>query len=207
MRDEVELTGAQTRCAGPARGYDAPKRGASARSTTLPVPSSVMLMPLFIQHRRRANAQAAARTVARRLVVAGSCAIAVLVAAAKPLAAQTATCIATADPASLRLRTYLRALVASSDSGAVDMRTAIGLATVDSTTVSVVTDAKKCPKILAGTNAALKTPNVSRSIYVYALGKDYGVFIPGNTTTAGGIVVLLNAQYGTRDIIAAPSVH
>jgi hypothetical protein len=128
--------------------------------------------------------------------------------AGRPLSAQTATCLGTADDSSVRLRTYLRTLVSGSDESSVQMRAALGIATMDPAKVSVVTDARTCPKILTGVNSALKTPTVSRSMYVYAIGKNYAAFDSSEVVESqGGAVVFLDSQYKLKQIVLAPSVY
>ena len=119
------------------------------------------------------------------------------------VSAQTATCISAQDSSSLDLRGFLRNLVTSQAEGAKAVRSGSGLVTMDSTKVVVLTDQRKCNSILAGVNAALHTPNQSRQMYVYTLGKDFGVYPRGVTTKEGAFVVFLDSKYALRNIVLA----
>jgi hypothetical protein len=88
------------------------------------------------------------------------------------------------------------------------MRTALGIATMDPTKVSAVTDSRICAKILTGVNSAFQTPTVSRSMYVYAIGKNYAVLDNREVVESqGGAVVFLDSQYKLKQIVLAPSVY
>jgi hypothetical protein len=127
---------------------------------------------------------------------------------ARPLSAQTATCIGAADVSSIRLRTYLRTLVSGSDESSVRVRAALGIATMDPSKVRALTDARICRKILAGVNSAFKTPTVSRPMHVYVIGKNYAAFDDREVVESqGGAVVFLDAQYKPKRIVLAPSVY
>ena len=105
------------------------------------------------------------------------------------------------------VRSYLRTLVASNDQSSVAVRNALALATMDSTKVAVMADARICPKILTGVDAAFQTPNVSRRLRVYSLGKNFAAFDSTVVDHAGGAVVFLDSKYALINIVAAPSVY
>lgn len=126
----------------------------------------------------------------------------------RPLRAQTATCIGTADSTSLRLRTYVRRLAASNDESSTRVRAVLGFVPTDPTKVVVVTDAKTCPKVLAGVNSALKSGAVSRSLYVYLIGRSYAAFDKREVVESqGGAVVFLDSRFVPLKIMLVPSVY
>jgi hypothetical protein len=139
--------------------------------------------------------------------IAAAVAAVAAAAGARPLAAQTARCIGVVDEPSLRLRGYLRTLVSADDPSSTAVRRATGVALLDSAEVTVVTNARTCRQVLAGVTAAFGPADVGRRLYVYTIGRDYAAFAPGAANEAGGPVVILDAKFAKRAIIAAPSVY
>jgi len=126
----------------------------------------------------------------------------------RPLRAQTATCIGTADSTSLRLQTYVRRVAAANDESSTRVRAMLGFAATDPTKVVVVTDTKTCPKVLAGVNSAFKSGAVSRSLYVYIVGRNYAAFDKREIVESqGGAVIFLDSRFVPLKIVLAPSVY
>ena len=74
--------------------------------------------------------------------------------------------------------------------------------------VIVLTDARICPKVLIGVNNAFKTPTVSRSMYVYVIGKNDAAFDSREVVESqGGAVVFLDSQYKPKENVLAPSLY
>jgi hypothetical protein len=76
------------------------------------------------------------------------------------------TCASTSDQYALQLRSYIRELVASTDTAHVSLRNSLGLKATDSTTVALVADNTVCAKVATGINTAQKVSGVIRRLYV-----------------------------------------
>ena len=82
------------------------------------------------------------------------------------------------------------------------------MTTTDSTKVVVVTDTRTCPKVLTGFNNAFKSGAVSRSLYVYSIGKNFAAFDSADVgDSQGGAVVFLDSRLAPLKIVLAPSVY
>jgi hypothetical protein len=104
-----------------------------------------------------------------------------LVGCAYPLMAQSVC--RPADALSARTITDLQALVTSTDSIDKASRDSLKVAATTANNVKLVTNSSTCQSALTAFNTKEQTPGMSRLVYVYQIGKLYGVEDP---TLTGG---------------------
>jgi hypothetical protein len=107
---------------------------------------------------------------------------------------------------SLRLRAFLRQIVTGSDATATQLRASLGIAVLDSTKVILETDSKKCAKILATVNTTFQSPNLSRTLYVYDVGRGFAAWDTSAVNERGAAVAFMDAQYKLQSLYLVPSV-
>jgi hypothetical protein len=108
--------------------------------------------------------------------------------------AATSTC-RVADSTALTLRSYLRQLVTSTDPDRVALRIGIGLAAMDSTTIVQVTNSRVCDNVANGMNAALKTPNLARNLYVFSVGRSFAAQDPDRAAGEWLPLMIVDSKY------------
>jgi hypothetical protein len=121
-----------------------------------------------------------------------------------PVPAQTlSTCRAT-DADAQRLLTYVRQLVTTTDPTRTQLRTSLGLKSMDSTRIFIVTDNSVCNKVAQGINTAQGTPNLIRQLYVLDVGISYAAQDPGHPSGEWWPTVTLDNKYKVLGVVLAP---
>lgn len=120
-----------------------------------------------------------------------------------PRADMASTC-RPSDAAAIRLRTYVRRLVTTTDSSSIVLRNKLGLKAMDSTRVSLVTDNRICDKAATGINTALATPGLTRQLYVVAAGTMYAAQDPGHPAGEWWPTHTLDNKYKVVGVVLAP---
>jgi hypothetical protein len=113
------------------------------------------------------------------------------------------TCLAS-DMHALRLRSFVRDLVTTTDSTHIALRNSLGLKAMDSTRVTLVSDNRICDKAATGINTALATPGLVRSLYVVAAGTMYAAQDPGHPAGEWWPTHTLDNKYKLIGVVLAP---
>jgi len=96
-----------------------------------------------------------------------------------------------ADAVTRRTIADLAAIVAGTDSAAQASRDSLHLAATSASKVLLVTNEKTCRSARDALNTSWNTPGALRQVYVYQIGKFYGVEdpqIPGNGEYRGVVI-------------------
>ena len=123
-----------------------------------------------------------------------------LLASGTSLSAQTYTCAPATSDDAVNVRDYMiRLVTATTDTSLVETRTAYRLPALDSSKVSIVTNAKTCGSAAVAYNKAIhgaNAPAVSRNIVVVKIGTTRYVLIdPLERYGEYGINVITNSSF------------
>ena len=93
------------------------------------------------------------------------------------LTAQASSCRPDDDTSAVMLSSY-REIASAVTQSAVATRNALKLQATTAVNVTMVTDKRICDKMVAGLNSTLRTPGLSRQLYVIKIGNNYAVKDP-----------------------------
>lgn len=113
------------------------------------------------------------------------------------------TCLPSDDNA-LELRSFLRELVTSTDTGRVSLRVTLGFPAMDSTKVAIVTTNRICNNVAKGYNTVQKTPNLVRQLYVVSVGTFYAAKDPGHLAGEWCPTISFDSKYKFLNGLLSP---